>query len=68
MYGVAVMVETSHECGGVGPLSAVQGGTGVLASEACAHKLEETLLTFDKVCGGWRVTGARVHLLMAVGG
>ena len=40
----------------------MQGGAGVLASEACARKLEETLLAFDKVCGGeWEggVTGAR---------
>jgi hypothetical protein len=36
----------------------VQKETGVLVSEACARKLEETLLAFDKVCA-WGVTGAR---------
>ncbi len=40
-------------------VSAVQGETGVFESEACANKLEESLLALDKVVVvGVGVTGA----------
>jgi hypothetical protein len=40
-------------------VSAVQGEIGVFESEACAHKLEESLLALDKVVVvGVGVTGA----------